>query len=97
MAARELDLLQCVAASLRAADAAGEIAKLTRRLDEVNAALWDVEDDLRAMESAGDFGAAFIEAARKVYRLNDERARLKNAVSAAAGSALTEVKEHPDY
>ena len=49
------------------------------------------------MEGAGDFGPCFIEAARKVYRLNDERARLKNAVSAAAGCTLAEVKEHPDY
>lgn len=97
MAARELALLQRAAAPLRAADSSGAIAALTRRLDAVNAALWDVEDFLRVRESAGDFGAAFIEAARKVYRLNDERARLKNAVSAAAGCTLAEVKEHPDY
>jgi hypothetical protein len=97
MAARELALLQRAAAPLRASDATGEIAALTLRLDEVNGALWDIEDFLRAMESAGDFGPSFVEAARKVYRLNDERARLKNAVSAAAGCSLTEVKEHPDY
>ena len=97
MAARELALLQRAAAPVRAADTSGEIAALTRRLDEVNAALWDVEDLLRRMEGAADFGPCFIEAARKVYRLNDERARLKNAVSAAAGCTLAEVKEHPDY
>lgn len=97
MAARELALLQRAAAPLRAADASGAIAALTRRLDDVNAALWDVEDSLRRMEGAGDFGPCFIEAARKVYRLNDERARLKNAVSAAAGCTLAEVKDHPDY
>jgi Family of unknown function (DUF6165) len=97
MAAQELALLQRAAEAMRAADATGEIAALTRRLEQVNGALWDVEDSLRAMEGARDFGAAFIEAARSVYRLNDERARLKNAVSAAAGCFLMEVKEHPDY
>jgi hypothetical protein len=97
MAAQELALLQQAAGPMRAADATGEIAALAGRLEAVNGALWDIEDSLRAMERAGDFGSAFIEAARKVYRLNDERARLKNAVNAAAGCALMEVKEHPDY
>jgi hypothetical protein len=97
MAAQELNSLRQAAGPIRAADATGEIAALTLRLEAVNGALWDVEDSLRAMESARDFGAGFIEAARSVYRLNDERARLKNAVNAAAGCALMEVKEHPDY
>jgi hypothetical protein len=97
MAAQELALLQRAAEPIRAADATGQIAALAARLEAINGALWDVEDSLRAMERAQDFGAAFIEAARKVYRLNDERARLKNAVNAAAGCVLMEVKEHPDY
>jgi hypothetical protein len=97
MAAQELALLHEAAGPMRAEDATGEIVALAARLEAVNGALWDVEDSLRAMEGAGDFGAGFIEAARKVYRLNDERARLKNAVNAAAGCALMEVKEHPDY
>lgn len=97
MAAQELALLQQAAGPMRAADATGEFAALARSLEAVNGALWDIEDSLRAMESAGDFGPTFIEAARKVYRLNDERARLKNAVSAAAGCVLREVKEHPAY
>jgi hypothetical protein len=49
------------------------------------------------MEQSQEFDARFVELARSVYRTNDERARLKNAISAAAGSALMEVKEHPDY
>ena len=99
MAAGELALLQSAAAPLLAADAAmaAEIAPLMARLKGVNQALWDVEDDLRAMERRQDFGAAFVERARSVYRINDERARLKNAISAAAGCDLREVKEHPDY
>jgi hypothetical protein len=97
MAAQELALLQNAAAPLRAEDASGEIAALTERLEQVNGALWEVEDSLRAMEAAQDFGAAFVAAARSVYRLNDERARLKNAVNAAAGCSLVEVKEHPAY
>ena len=99
IAARELTLLQRAAAPLPGDEngSAAEIAPLMARLAVVNRTLWEVEDSLRAMERGQDFGARFVEMARGVYRTNDERARLKNAISAAAGSSLSEVKEHPDY
>ena len=64
------------------------------RLSQVNAALWEVEDALRAMEARGHFGPEFIEAARRVYRLNDERAALKRAIDEALGSRWREWKSH---
>ena len=99
MAARELALLQGAATPLlrEGAAMAAEIAPLMAQLKAVNLALWEVEDALRAREQAQDFDARFIALARSVYRTNDERARLKNAISAAAGSDLMEIKEHPDY
>ena len=63
-------------------------------LRAVNAALWDVEDDLRARERAADFGPAFVASARSVYALNDRRAALKAALDARLGAADTEPKEH---
>ena len=66
-------------------------------LAEVNLALWEVEDRLRAFEAAGEFGAAFVADARSVYRLNDGRARLKRAVNDRFGSELVEEKVHPGY
>jgi hypothetical protein len=99
MAARELALLQRAAAPLLGGEtgAEAEIPALMARLAAVNGALWEVEDSLRAMEQAQRFDARFVELARSVYRTNDERARLKNAISAAAGSSLSEVKQHPEY
>jgi hypothetical protein len=64
------------------------------RLCAVNEALWDVEDRLREHERRGDFGAAFVELARSVYRLNDERAALKRAINLALGSRLVEEKSY---
>lgn len=64
-------------------------------LCEVNAALWDIEDALRAHEARGDFGDAFVALARAVYATNDRRAALKAAIDARLGSALTEPKSHP--
>ncbi len=94
MAAQELALLHLTAGPLLADPA---VASLMAALSQVNLALWNIEDALRACEQRQFFDAEFIELARKVYFTNDERARLKNAVNAAAGSALIEVKEHPEY
>ncbi len=63
-------------------------------LAEVNAALWDVEDRLRAREAAGDFGADFVADARAVYALNDRRASLKSTLDLRLGSGLADVKAY---
>lgn len=93
--ARELSALDTTwaEAGLGAPEAAAELAALA----EVNLALWEVEDRLRAFEAAGDFGAAFVADARSVYRLNDRRAALKRAVNLRLGSELIEEKLHPGY
>ena len=92
---RELDGLRVAWDGAGLPDRAG--FPLAEQLARVNAALWDVEDDLRAREAAGDFGPAFVEAARSVYRTNDERAALKRAVDGLLGAAFTEEKVHPAY
>ena len=71
--------------------------KLSAELKRVNATLWEVEDDIRDCEARGDFGDRFIELARAVYRLNDERARLKNAINLASGSRLFEEKSYRSF
>ena len=65
---------------------------LIGQLKTVNATLWDVEDELRACEQTNDFGGRFVELARSVYRLNDERAALKRAVNEGLGSEFIEEK-----
>jgi Family of unknown function (DUF6165) len=71
--------------------------KLSAELKRVNATLWDVEDAIRDCEARGDFGASFIELARAVYRLNDERSRLKKAINVASGSRLFEEKSYRSF
>lgn len=73
------------------ADAA---AALVAELNGVNEALWDIEDDIRRLEEAGDFGPRFIELARAVYKTNDRRAVLKSALNKLFGSALREEKSY---
>lgn len=67
------------------------------RLAEVNGQLWEVEDDLRACERDGDFGDRFVQLARSVYKLNDQRAAHKRAINEQLGSDLVEVKSYEAY
>ncbi len=73
------------------------LAALGDELYAINARLWVIEDDIRQCERAGDFGPRFIELARSVYRVNDERAAVKKAINLHLGSAITEEKSYADY
>ena len=64
------------------------------KLKDINSKLWDVENGKRAAEKKQDFGQEFISLARNVYKLNDERAKIKLAINNALGSNIKEVKSH---
>jgi hypothetical protein len=71
-----------------------EMAAYARDLKQINMALWDIEDQIRELETRKDFGARFIELARSVYQSNDRRARTKHAINAAFGSDIVEEKSY---
>src|SRR5580658_9939302 len=87
---RELVALRQVTERLDCSVLQEPIAALKR----VNSELWDIEDDIRECEWRADFGARFIELARAVYRLNDERSRLKRAINETSGSRYLEEKSY---
>jgi hypothetical protein len=74
-----------------------EIETLYHSLVMVNTKLWDVEDRLRVLESENRFEGEFIDFARKVYFINDERFRLKNEINKFTDSEIREVKEYVKY
>ncbi|MDI1366005.1 MAG: DUF6165 family protein [bacterium] len=92
---KELALLEATAAEHLPASA--EIDRLTAELTTVNAALWDIEDGKRDCERRQDFGPDFVALARRVYIDNDQRAALKRAINAAAGSEIVEEKSYKPY
>lgn len=53
-----------------------------------------MEDELRRHEQRQEFGDAFVQRARSVYRLNDQRAQLKRRVNVLCGSVLIEEKSY---
>jgi len=71
-------------------DALGEPFK---QLYVLHNTLWQVENTVRRCEQAQDFGATFVQAARRVYDLNDERSTLKNKIDDMHGCPH-EVKEY---
>ncbi len=79
---------------LRLAPLAAELSRHIADLRSVNEELWEIEDHLRDCERRQDFGDAFIQAARSVYRLNDRRASLKREINRLLGSRSGEAKSH---
>ena len=71
-----------------------KISKHVNDLKEINLKLWDIEDGKRAAEKEKKFDDKFIELARNVYKLNDERAKIKLAINTALGSNIREVKSY---
>ena len=92
---RELDHLTEIRA--RASLDMADLAVLEEELFQVNGRLWDVEDELRALEQNGNFGERFIDLARSVYRLNDRRSLLKRQINTVTGSVIVEEKSYPAY
>ncbi len=70
------------------------ISKYINDLKDINLKLWDIEDGKRAAEKDKEFGEKFINLARNVYKLNDERAKIKLAINTTLGSNIKEVKSY---
>jgi hypothetical protein len=70
---------------------------LYRQLYEINNRLWVIEDHIRDLERAKDFGDDFIKTARSVYFINDERSEVKRKINEITGSKLFEEKSYEEY
>ena len=91
----ERDLLRATVA--REVPGSRELDRLTAELKKVNEALWEIEDDIRDLERARDFGVRFVELARAVYVTNDKRAALKKDINRLVGSDIVEEKSYKAY
>ena len=70
------------------------ISSYINELKNINNKLWDVENGKRAEEKKQEFGKEFISLARDVYKLNDQRAKIKLSINNTLGSNIKEVKSH---
>ena len=70
------------------------IQQLIDKLKSINLKLWDIENGKRQAEKDQNFGKEFIELARSVYKINDERAKIKLEINNTLVSNIKEVKSH---
>ena len=71
-----------------------KISDFKKDLKNINLKLWDIEDSKRLAEKNKKFDENFITLARKVYKFNDERAKIKLSINNALGSNIKEVKSY---
>ncbi|WP_115161135.1 DUF6165 family protein [Synechococcus sp. UW86] len=67
---------------------------LYNKLVDVNLAIWDNEEDKRALDRKQSFGKEFIEVNKLSYKLNDQRAILKKKINEISESEIREFKSH---
>ena len=67
------------------------------KLKEINLSLWKIEDKIRIKESLKEFDEDFIELARSVYKINDERSLIKREINLKYNSGIVEEKSYKKY
>ena len=90
-------LTQDVECIYNACKDSNQLKNLHKNLLEVNKKLWKIEDDIRECERANDFGKTFIDLARAVYYVNDDRSDVKKEINIFTGSDLVEEKSYEEY
>jgi len=65
-----------------------------KRLLRVNEKLWDIENEIRIAHRNKRFGKEFIQIAKQVYLLNQQRSDLKAEINEAFNSDIKEVKSY---
>jgi len=74
-----------------------EMKNLYIKISKINKTLWDIEDAIREKEAEEEFNEEFVELARSVYIINDQRAAVKKEINLLTKSELVEEKSYKDY
>ena len=74
-----------------------EMENLYTKISKINKTLWDIEDAIREKEAEEEFNEEFVELARSVYIINDQRAAVKKEINSLTKSELVEEKSYSDY
>lgn len=73
------------------------LLELKANLRAVNQRLWEIENAIRGKEAQKLFDEEFIELARSVYIMNDERGRIKRNINLLLNSRIIEEKQYFHY
>ncbi len=71
-----------------------KIKELYIKISNVNKTLWDIEENIRKKESLKEFNEEFVELARQLYLINDQRTNLKKEINLLTKSEFVEEKSY---
>ena len=74
-----------------------DVLEHQQQLMKVNLAIWFLEEDIRHYEKIQHFTGDFVEVARKIYKTNDERSRIKKEINVLCNSELIEENSLGEY
>jgi hypothetical protein len=73
-----------------------EFNELYTNLYTANLRLWMLEDDIRELSGAADFGDRFITTAKSIHEANDLRMKIKGQINQIYKSAIVEEKSYKE-
>ena len=91
---KEWDILNDKSMSILSIFADQTLFRKIYKLEEINRKLWDIEDWIRECEKQERFDKEFVELARSVYKLNDERSKIKRDINVITKSNIIEEKSY---
>ena len=71
-----------------------QVEEYLNQLKDINFKLWNLEDEIRGCEKNNFFEDKFIQLARSVYKINDQRAKIKLRINKEFDSEIVEVKSY---
>ena len=71
-----------------------KLTSIVDKLDELNNERWWIEDQIRLCEKEQRFDKEFVELARSVYKLNDQRSEIKRHINLLTKSNFVEEKSY---
>tara|TARA_B100001250_G_scaffold99127_2_gene83285 strand:- start:6676 stop:7065 length:390 start_codon:yes stop_codon:yes gene_type:complete len=78
-------------------DLTEDVLTAKKELYKINLEMWEIEDKIRIFEKENKFDDEFIELARKVYKTNDNRSRVKKKLNLLLSSDLIEEKDYASF
>lgn len=82
---------------LNKVDLTEDVLTAKKELYKINLEMWEIEDKIRIFEKENKFDDEFIELARKVYKTNDNRSRVKKKLNLLLSSDLIEEKDYASF
>jgi uncharacterized coiled-coil DUF342 family protein len=71
-----------------------KIKELYIKISNVNKTLWDIKENIRKKESLKEFNEEFVELARQLYLVNNQRTNLKKEINLLTKSEFVEEKSY---